>query len=49
MPVKGSHTIGASGWVDGVLWLLLSVALRSTVCGLGSGDGTSSFSDEDVH
>ena len=26
-----------------------SVALRSTVCGLSSGEGTSSFSDEDVH
>ena len=37
------------GWVDGVPQPLLSVALRPTVCGLGSGEGTSSFSDEDVH
>ena len=37
------------GWVDGILWLLQSVALRPTVCGLRSGDRTSSFSDEDVH
>ena len=37
------------GWVDGILWPLPSVALRPTVCGLRSGDGTSSFSDEDVH
>ena len=37
------------GWVDGVLWPLLSVALRLTMCRLGSGDGASSLSDEDVH
>ena len=37
------------GWVDGILRLLSSVALRLTVCGLRSGDGTSSFSDEGVH
>ena len=37
------------GWVDGVLRLLPSVALRPTVCRLRSGDGTSSFSDNDVH
>ena len=37
------------GWVDGILWPLPSVALKLTVCGLSSGEGTSSFSDEDVH
>ena len=37
------------GWVDGVLQPLPSVALRLMICGLGSGDGTSSLSDEDVH
>ena len=37
------------GWVDGVLWPLPSVALRLMICGLGSGDGTSSLSNEDVH
>ena len=37
------------GWMDGILWLLPSVALRPTVCRLRSGDRTSSFSDEDVH
>ena len=37
------------GWVDDITWLLPSVALRPTVCGLRSGDRTSSFSDEDVH
>ena len=37
------------GWLDGVLQPLPSVALRPTVCGLRFGDGTSSFSDEDVH
>ena len=37
------------GWVDGILWLLPSVALRLTVCRLSSGEETSSFSDEDVH
>ena len=37
------------GWVDGVLWLLPSVALRPTICGLGSGEGTSSFSNDDIH
>ena len=37
------------GWVDGVLPPLPSVALRLTVCRLGSGNGTSSFSDEDAY
>ena len=37
------------GWVDGILQLLPSVVQRLIVCGLRSGDGTSSFSDEDVH
>ena len=37
------------GWVDGILQPLPSVALRPTVCRLRSGDGTSSFSDKDVH
>ena len=37
------------GWVDGILWPLPSVALRPAVCGLSSGEGTSSFSDEDIH
>ena len=37
------------GWVDGILWPLPSVALRLTLCELRSGDGTSSFSDKDVH
>ena len=37
------------GWVDGVLWPLLSVALRPMICRLGSGDGASSLSNEDVH
>ena len=37
------------GWVDGVLWPLPSVALRPTLQGLGTGDGTWRFSDEDVH
>ena len=37
------------GWVDGILQSLPSVALRPTVCGLRSGDGTSSFSNMDVH
>ena len=37
------------GWVDGILQPLPSVARRPTVCGLRSGDGTSSFSDEHVH
>ena len=37
------------GWVDGILRLLPRVAQRQTVCGLRSGDRTSSFSDEDVH
>ena len=36
------------GWVDGILWPLPSVALRPTLQGLGSGEGTSSCSDEDV-
>ena len=36
-------------WADGVLRPLPSVALRLTVSGLGSGEGSSSFSDEDVH
>ena len=37
------------GWVDCILLLLPSVALRLTVCRLSSGEGTSSFGDEDVH
>ena len=37
------------GWIDGILWPPPSVALRQTVCGLSSGEGTSSFSDEDIH
>ena len=37
------------GWIDGILWPLPSVALRPTLQELGSGEGTSSFSDEDVH
>ena len=37
------------GWVDGVLQPLLSVALRLMICRLGSGDGASSLSNEDVH
>ena len=37
------------GWVDGVLWLLPSVVLRPTVCRLSSGEGTSSFRNEDIH
>ena len=37
------------GWVDGILQPLPSVALRLTVCGLSSVEGTSSFRDEDVH
>ena len=28
------------GWVDGILWLLPSVALQPTLQGLGAGDGT---------
>ena len=37
------------GWIDGILQPLPSVALRPTVCGLSSGERTSSFSDEDAH
>ena len=37
------------GWVDGTLQPLSSVALRPTICGLSFGEGTSSFSDEDIH
>ena len=37
------------GWIDGILQSLPSVALRPTLCGLRSGEGTSSFSDEDIH
>ena len=37
------------GWIDGVLWPLLSMALWPTLWGLGSGEGTSSFSDENIH
>ena len=36
------------GWIDGVLWPLPSVALRLTLGGLRSGEGTSSLSDEDA-
>ena len=34
------------GWVDGILWLLPSVALRPTLQGLGTGDGMWSLSEE---
>ena len=37
------------GWIDGILWSLPSVALRPTLGGLRSGEGTSSLSDEEVH
>ena len=37
------------GWIDGILWPLPSVALRPTLQGLGTGDGTWSLSDKDVH
>ena len=37
------------GWIDGILWPLPSMALWPTLWGLGSGEGTSSFSDEDIH
>ena len=37
------------GWIDGTLWPLPSVALRPTLGGLRSGEGTSSLSDKDVH
>ena len=37
------------GWIDGILWPLPSVALRPTLGGLRSGEGTSSLSDEDIH
>ena len=37
------------GWIDGILQPLPSVALRPTLQGLGTGDGTWSLSDEDVH
>ena len=37
------------GWVDGVRWPLPSLALRLTICGLGSGDGANSLSNKDVH
>ena len=37
------------GWVDGILWLLPSVALRPTLQGLETGDGMWSLSDEDDH
>ena len=37
------------GWIDGILWPLPSVALRLTLGGLRSGEGTSSLSDKDVH
>ena len=37
------------GWIDGILWPLPSVALRPTLGGLRSGEGTSSLSDKDIH
>ena len=37
------------GWVDGILWLLSTVAQRPTLRGLGAGDGMWSLSDEKVH
>ena len=37
------------GWVDGIPWPLLSVALRPTLRGLGTGDGTWCLSDEEAH
>ena len=37
------------GWIDGILWPLPSVALRPTIGGLRSGEGTSSLSDVDIH
>ena len=37
------------GWIDGILQPLPSVALRPTLGGLRSGEGTSSLSDEDIH
>ena len=37
------------GWVDGILQLLPSVALRPTLQVLGTGDGMWSLSDKDVH
>ena len=37
------------GWIDSVLQPLPSVALRPTLGGLRSGEGTSSLSDKDVH
>ena len=37
------------GWIDGILWPLPSVALRPTLGGLRSSEGTSSLSDDDVH
>ena len=37
------------GWVDGILWPLPAVALRPTLCRLRSGEGTSSFSNKDIH
>ena len=37
------------GWIDGILWPLPSVAPQPTLQGLGAGDGTQSFSDEEVN
>ena len=37
------------GWVDGILQPLPSVALRPTLQGLGTGNGTWSLSDKGVH
>ena len=38
------------GWVGNVLWLLSSVAPRSTMWrGIGAGDGAESPSDGEVH
>ena len=37
------------GWVDGILWLLPSVAPRPTLRGLKAGDGMWGLSGEEVH
>ena len=53
--VDGADTLSPTsrvplGWVEGVLWLLPSVAPRPTMWrGIGAGDGVESLSDEEVH
>ena len=53
--VDGADTLSPTsrvplGWVEGVLWLLPSVAPRPTMRrGIGAGDGVESLSDEEVH